>query len=179
MRILDRINSKVSQVAAVIAATLTLLLAVSITSDAVARFVTHRSLPGMVELSETLLVALVFLALGYCAHEGAHISLTLVTDAIPGRAAAWVRAAAFTFVIVFLVWMLWATSVRAFDSFLTGEYKFGLAEWPLWPARTAIVVGLFITIPVYVVSVWENVQIGTGKRPVPPKTTEDAMRVAA
>lgn len=177
MRHLDRFNGRASQVAAVIAATLTMLLAVSITSDAVARFVTNRSIPGMVELSETLLVAIVFLALGYCAYSGAHISLTLVTEALPGRLTAGIRAAAYVLVTALLVWMLWATGIRALDSFTTGEYKFGLAQWPLWPARTSIVVGLALTIPVYLVATWDNIQIARGARPAPITRTDEGVGV--
>ena len=174
MKHLDTFNGKASQVAAVIAASLTMLLALSIMSDAVARLITNRSIPGMVELSETLLVALVFLGFGYCAYSGAHIALTLVTDALPGRITAIIRAVALTLVAILLVWMLWATGVRALDSFTGGEYKFGLARWPLWPARTLIVIGLAVTLPVYVVAVWNNVLIALGRRPVPAKTVDHA-----
>ncbi len=177
MRYLDRFNASVSRVAAVIAAALTMLLAISITSDAVARFITNRSIPGMVELSETLLVALVFLAFGYCAYSGSHIALTLVTEALPGRVAAGVRAVAYVIVAALLVWMLWATGIRALDSLETGEYKFGLAQWPLWPARTTIFVGLALTLPVYVVAVWTNLQIARGRRPLPVKRVEDAAHL--
>ncbi|QPE05592.1 TRAP transporter small permease [Microbacterium schleiferi] len=175
MKHLEKFNGHASRAAAVIAATLTLLLAISITSDAAARLLTNRSIPGMVELSETLLVAIVFLALGYGAYTGSHISLTLVTGALPTRAAAAVRAVADLVVIVLLVWMLWATGSRAIDSFLTGEFKFGLAQWPLWPARTSIVIGIALTSCVYVASTWENTQIARGVRratPTGPETRE-------
>ena len=177
MKHLDRFNGVASRVAAIIAAALTMALAISITADAVARFVTNRSIPGMVELSETLLVALVFLALGYCAYSGSHIALTLVTGALPGRISAAVKAAAFAFVVVLLIWMLWATGIRALDSFETGEYKFGLAQWPLWPARATIVVGLALTLPIYIVGIWDNLQIARGRRPVPVNREEDGVHV--
>ena len=124
-----------------------------------------------------VLGTVVFLALGYCAYSGSHIALTLVTGALPGRIAAGVRAAAYTLVAVLLVWMLWATGIRALDSFQTGEYKFGLAQWPLWPARTTIVVGLALTLPVYVVGVWDNLQIARGRKPVPVNRAEDGAHV--
>ena len=174
MKYVDAFNGRASQTAAVIAASLTMLLAISITTDAVARFITNRSIPGMVEVSETLLVALVFLAFGYCAYSGAHIALTLLTDALPGRITAVLRAVAFTLVALLLVWMLWATGTRALDSFTGGEYKFGLARWPLWPARTLIVVGLALTLPVYIVAIWNNVLIALGRKPVPAKAIDPA-----
>ncbi|MDI2099470.1 TRAP transporter small permease [Ruicaihuangia caeni] len=179
MKILDTISSKVSGAAAVLATVCTLLLALAITADVLARFLTGRSLVGMVELSETLLVSMVFLGLAYCGYLGAHISMNLVTAALPGRAAAVARTIAYALVTALLVWMLWATAGRALDSFFSGEFKFGLAQWPLWPARTAIAVGILITIPVFLLTLWGNVLAIFGKQAAVAPPAEDPTKVAA
>ncbi|WP_353988363.1 TRAP transporter small permease [Ruicaihuangia caeni] len=178
MKILDTVSSKVSSVAAVLATLCTLLLALAITADVLARFFTGRSLVGMVELSETLLVSMVFLGLSYCGYLGAHISMNLVTLALPSRVAAAARVVAAVLVTGLLIWMFWATAGRAIDSFTSGEFKFGLAHWPLWPARTAIAVGILVTIPVFLLTLWGNALAMLGKESALTPQTDDPTKVA-
>jgi TRAP-type C4-dicarboxylate transport system permease small subunit len=164
MKPLTFVASRLSSLAAVIATVCTIALAGTLSADAISRAITGRSLVGMVEMSETLLVAIVFLGLAYCGVTGAHIAMNLVTAALPDRAAAWARTIAYTLVLLLVIWMIFATGDRAVDSFIRAEYKFGLAHWPLWPARSVITLGLILCVPVFLVTLISNVQVALGKR---------------
>lgn len=177
MKILDTLSRSISTVTAVIATLCTLALAITISLDVVMRFASGRSLPGLVEASETLLVMMVFLGLAYCAYTGSHITMDLVTSALPPRTAALLRSIGDLAVIVLLLWMLFATGTRAVSSFATGEFKFGLVEWPLWPARGAIALGIAICIPVYLLALWKDVSELLGRTASTPSRPTDAPHV--
>jgi TRAP-type C4-dicarboxylate transport system permease small subunit len=100
------------------------------------------SVRGVIELSEIMMVVIVFFGLGYAESREAHVSMTLVIRRLPARVAAAVKALALVLAIAVIGWMLVATFDRAIDSFVSGEQRFGIVRLPVWPARWAIVVGL-------------------------------------
>lgn len=165
MKVLDGLSRRISGASAFIGALCTVAMALAITTDVVIRAVTGSSLPGLLEISETLLVAMIFLGLSYAAYVGAHISMSLLTDSLPERVSSWVRVAAAALTTGILIWLLWATGVRFFDSFASGEYKFGLINWPLWPARLSITAGILFALPAYVLTMWVYALRGLGKNP--------------
>ena len=128
----------------------TVLMMTATTIDVVARNISGHSVPGLLELSGTLLVATVFLGLSYAGAANAHVSVDLVTSHLPlvvSRRLAggmWLIGSAMT------VWFIYATAVRALASLQMQEIAVGLVDWPLWPARWIVVVGLaaFLVIAV-------------------------------
>lgn len=177
MSLLDALSRRISGVTAIIASLCTFALAIAITTDVVSRMVSGRSLPGLVEVSETLLVMLVFLGMAFASYTGGQIAVDLVTGSLPRRASAWVRAIGDVITLAILVWLVSATYTRAIDSFLGGEFKFGLVQWPLWPARTAIVLGLVICIPVYVLITWRDISEALGRIAPEPRARETAVHI--
>lgn len=105
-----------------------------------------RSIPGAYEYSEVLLVALVFLSLAWTQRVDAHVSIDLATRAMPERLGRLVQAAGLVVALAFLVWMTVASVHSASESWLTGEYRIGLAEVPVWPARLAVAFGMFMLV---------------------------------
>ena len=142
MRGMGLILEAVLKACAVGASVATVVLMLALCGDLATRWMFSRSLPGMIELSETMLTTLIFLSIGYVGFRRSHICMSLLTDALPGRARSLVRALAETITTVFLLWMLYATGLRAIRSFTTGEYKFGLLEFPVWPARWVLTFGV-------------------------------------
>lgn len=177
MSLLDALSRRISGVTAIIASLCTFALAIAITTDVVSRMVTGRSLPGLVEVSETLLVMLVFLGMAFASYTGGQIAVDLVTGALPRRISAWVRSVGDVITLVILVWLVSATYTRAIDSFLGGEFKFGLVHWPLWPARTSIVIGLLICIPIYVLITWRDISEALGRIAPEPRAPETAVHI--
>lgn len=120
----------------------TVVMMIAITADVVSRNITDRSVPGLLELSGTLLVATVFLGLSYAGVANAHVSVDLITSRFPvavSRRLAglmWLLGAGMT------GWFIYATAKRALASFEMREISVGLVDWPLWPARWIIVIGL-------------------------------------
>ncbi len=126
---------------AVIATLSTVILMFTVLTDVVVRNLTNNSVPGLLEMAETSLVFAIFFGLAYTGATNGHIAVNLLTNRLPDRLAHWTRAVSWILMSLTLVWLIWATGSRAVDSVSSGETRFGLVEWLLWPSRCAIVVG--------------------------------------
>lgn len=143
---------------AIVASFSTLILMVALCADVVSRFVVHQSLPGMVELSETCLVFIVFCGMAYACLQRTHIHVDLLSHAVSSRTRLKMQAVAGVLTLIFLAWIVYATGLRSISSFLTGEYKFGLLEWPIWPSRWAITAGFGLALIVTVFLLISDIQ---------------------
>lgn len=100
------------------------------------------SVPGAVEISEVLLVFTVFLAFGAAQVTGDHVSTSVLTGRLGPKARRWLRLPAAVIGLVTVAIMIIVTFQTALHSIEIGEYRFGIAQVPIWPARIIIVVGL-------------------------------------
>ncbi|WP_221583372.1 TRAP transporter small permease [Microbacterium sp. G2-8] len=131
----------------------TIAIMVVITIDVVVRNVGGRSVPGLLEMSESALVATVFLGLAYAGATNSHVAVDLLTNALPRRAARILIGVGWLIGIVVTVWFVIATSERALQSTEAGELRQGLIDWPLWPARWLVVIGFASFLLVAIINV--------------------------
>lgn len=143
----------ISSLFGLIATLATLLLMVVITIDIVARTITGASIPGVFELGETVLVAAIFLGLAYAGATNGHIAVDLVTERLPKKVSRWVVAFAWVATSAILVWMIYATMIRAIDATENNESRMGLINWPIYPTRWIIVIGLVAMLLVAITNV--------------------------
>lgn len=121
---------------------LTLVLLVMLVAEVAVREFVGRSLLGTIELSEVLLVFIVALGAAYAQRAGAHVSTDLVTSRFRPTAAAGIRVAGMVVAAAVLLWTAWATGVRGWEAFESGEARFGITSVPVWPARLILPFGL-------------------------------------
>lgn len=135
-----------SAVLAVFAAACVMAMMLLTCLDTGMRWFTGRSVAGVQEIVEQLMVAIVFLGMAYALRRGDHVAVKIVTDALSVRLAATLRLVGMVIMIFVVAWMTWRTGTHAWRSFLAGEVRFGLLQVPVWPARVAIPLGLGIMI---------------------------------
>ena len=157
---MEKAVKSMSSILGVLATLATLLMMIGIAVDVVFRTLYDRSMPGVLELSEAALVAAVFLGLAYTGATNSHIAVDLLTERLPEKVARWVIATAWLLTSVILVWMIYATTSRAIESTERGEVRTGLVNWPIWPSRWVIVVGL---VAMLIVAVLNTVRLVLGK----------------
>jgi len=138
---MERFVTGLSRVFGVIAAVAIVVLMVAIVIDVVFRQLTGRSLPSMVEISETALVVSIFLGLAWALVTGAHVAVTLVADRLGARTNRVLGIVVWVLCTAISVWFIAAASLRAMVSTDLNETRMGLVMWPLWPLRWVIVVG--------------------------------------
>lgn len=143
---IDRILERLSVVGATLATVAIAILLMIIVASVVLR-TNGSSLPGVVEYSEILLVAIAFLGMGYGQRHGIHVSASVLTDRMPSPLAGYAKGAGLMIGAAFTGWMAYLAVGRAWTSTVAGESRFGIMEVPIWPARILLAVGLiFLTV---------------------------------
>lgn len=118
-----------------------LLLGLVVTFEVILRAL-GIAIVGAVEVSEVLLALLVFAALAFTQSENGHVAMeALVAQATPGyRRVA--RVISLTVCAVTAAIMTWGAALQAIRSFQAKEFQFGTVQFPLWPTKAVVAVGL-------------------------------------
>lgn len=162
----------ISHVAGLFAAVAVLLIMISTVVDVTRRQTIGGSVPGLVEMAESLLVAMVFLGLASREIRGGHVRVELVLQRLSPATRDAITALGYALVVVPLTsWMIWMTTARAIESFRAGERRYGLLELPLWPARWVISVGLTLLLLQATVSMATAIRSWYAQRRSQPATS--------
>ncbi|UOR00550.1 TRAP transporter small permease [Leucobacter allii] len=140
--VVDRAIRRMSAALGVIAAGALVVLMLATVLDVIVRWITRASVPGMIEVAETALVASVFLGLAWTSVQGGHVAVSIVTDRLRPGAARVVSALVWAVNTGMLAWLGYASVHRAALSTALAETRFGLVQWPVWPLRWIIAAGL-------------------------------------
>jgi TRAP-type C4-dicarboxylate transport system permease small subunit len=111
-------------------------------ADVGRRAITGRPIAGVFELGEVMMVAIVFLSLGFAETSRSHIAVTLLTSRLPRRLVRVLTSCGLVLVIGVVTWMVLATAQRALIAIEDNEFRHGLIAIPIWPARVLVVFGL-------------------------------------
>ncbi|WP_181779284.1 TRAP transporter small permease [Pseudonocardia pini] len=145
-----RIVGGISLTSAVLAAASGVVLMIAVVADVATRTVTGGSLPGMVDVAESMLVVMTYLGLAYGERTGQQIRTSVLTERCTPAVAFSMRLVSTVAMLVVIVWLAWASVGRAVESTASREYRFGLIHWPLFPARIVVAIG-FVTLTLVVV----------------------------
>ena len=102
------------------------------------------AIPGVFELSETLMVMVVFLGLGLAQQERAHLRAELFISKTPRHIRRYFDLFAHVSGLFFWGAMAIMSFYKAWGSFIVGEYKEGLIKFPVWPVRWFLAFGLLL-----------------------------------
>lgn len=155
----------------ILASLSTIVMMLGVSAEVIYRNISGKSIPGVLELSESALVATVFLGLAYAGVTGSHIAVDLLVDRLPAALARVLVAIAWILSAGTLMWFTYATFTRATAAFAKGESRMGLLEWPLWPARWIIVIGFVAFLLIAIANV---VRLLTG-RPLLGESEDDQL----
>lgn len=125
----------------------TMLMIFSILPDVFTRNFLGFSISGVSEFNVALLVTLVFVGLAGAQAQGAHFRVGLI-DTILGRGRAYqlVRIVTTLISIAIFAIILKATSIQAITSTRRGEYTFGDVQFPIWPFKIIVSVGILLLL---------------------------------
>lgn len=159
-RILVRLDGGLARVTSTLAGAsvaFTILLMGVMLADVVTRTLTGGSLTGSLEVSETLLVAIVFCGIAYAERSGDNVRVRLLGGRIGRHPEAVLRALGTLVAIVVTVWLAWASVLEAVHSLNINEYQLGLVQYPLWPARMIIAVGFMLISLEFLSTFFKNI----------------------
>lgn len=146
LRLIDRAIKSVASAMLWVAAGCILVIVVLGAADTMLNAIFKAPLPGVVEITETLLVSVIFLGMAYSLQTGRHVAVDILTTRLPhrGRIAAQLIALTFTGLVFGLI--AWRGTVAAVDSVDFMEIAPGLLPVPIWPAKIALAFGAWITL---------------------------------
>jgi len=113
---------------------------------------------GLYETIEIIVAWLVFTALAYALITGYHVRVTLVLDRLPIRARLWCEIIGSLIGIILFGFLLYGAIPHAWDSFLLKETPMSPARTPLWLAKMAVPVGVFIMLVQFIIRFMRTVR---------------------
>ncbi len=97
---------------------------------------------GVIELSQVALVATVYMAMMSSEIAGVHVRTPILTERLSPRWSHAVRLCGSVVSIAIVAWVTYSTWGVAVHATRAGEYLFGLARIPIWPAKLAVAFGM-------------------------------------
>lgn len=137
-RLLDRVHD----VCGFVAGACILLLMMGVIADIAVRSLAGHALRGVVDYSEIGIVLCAFIALGYAQRDNMHVAVDTLVEALPRSGVLFCTWLVVLVTIPLLAWLVFETANLALHSYWTGEYRFGLSQVKLWPARAMLPIGL-------------------------------------
>ena len=118
------------------------LMMLLVVGNALGRFLFNAPIDGSLEVTESMLTVLIFLSLGLTQYEGGHIHVVLL---LKNFSAFWRRFAvtvAMALGAVFFAWSSYASWIFAMKSLAMNEHEWGSIQYPLYPVKMVLFVGL-------------------------------------
>ncbi len=132
----DRAN----RVLTVIASSVIAFICVSTLADTVGRGL-RRPIYGLFELSELLLVAVVFFGLGAAQWTGSHVAVDVVSRSLSRRVGLVLEVVTLVLAIVITTVLAYGSTLQALRSWAIREFAAGAAAFPLYWSKTIIPIG--------------------------------------
>jgi TRAP-type C4-dicarboxylate transport system permease small subunit len=140
--VVDRLMHRLSATAAVIAGFAAAAIMLVMVVDVSTRLFRGSSIPGAVELVETLLTFAIFLSLAAGERRRTHVRVQLLTSSAPPRIGDPLRVLGYLVATAVTAVMTHATFERAQLAVERKEFTWGLVQFPTWPGRVAVPIGL-------------------------------------
>ncbi|MGE3288615.1 MAG: TRAP transporter small permease subunit [Pseudonocardia sp.] len=138
---LPRAVRGIGRVFAVVAGALTMLLMLLTVVDIGMRQLAGTGLPVTLEVTEVALVAVVFLGMTGAQLSHTHVSTPVLVDRLSPRRRHLARGLGLLVVSLLVAWLVWSTTMTGLASWRSGEFRFGLVQFPVWPAKLIIPIG--------------------------------------
>ena len=135
----------------------TLLIILIVVTDVAGRFLLNLPFHSGVELSELLLVVLVFLGLAAAQQQRQNYAIDILTQNFPRWLQGLFELVGYVACLLIVVVLAWPSSKQALASFERGEAGFGIVPFPLWPARIVLAIGLWLLAVQFVFDIYRHI----------------------
>lgn len=127
-----------------------LFIMLAVPTDVASRTFAGRSIPGVVELAQFALVALVAAGLALAERDRLHIDTDLVTSRLPRHYAKAAIQVARVASLVAIALIAVTACIEALSSFVNAERSLGTVRMPIWPSRAVLALG-FVALAAFMV----------------------------
>lgn len=142
MRTVARLIERFTRQLGVLGGFATLMVMIVIILDVAGRTFFNAPIPGGNELSELLLVVLIFLGLAAAQQGRNHYTVDIVTHLLGPVAQRRLETIGMVVSLLVVGLLAWLSAKHAWQAMLQGESSYGTISFPIWPARVVIAFGL-------------------------------------
>lgn len=165
--LVDRLEALVIRLG-VLSGFATLLIMIIVCVDVAGRAIFNAPFHSGVELSQLLLVTLVFLGLSAAQQQRQHFAIEIVARHLPAKLQRGLELLGYVICLFIVVLLAWPSTLQAMSSFERGEASFGIVPFPIWPARSVLAIGLWLLALQFVFDIYRLV---TGR----PRRTDQGV----
>ena len=123
---------------------LVLAMMVLIVSNTVGRYVLNTPIHGTIELTEFMMVGIVYFTLAYAQANKKHLRVELLYEFFPRKIQLACDLAAYMIGLIVFALISWQGVLSFLDSWEFGEATMGYVAFPIYPAKAAVPVGCFL-----------------------------------
>lgn len=120
----------------------TFLMMVLVVANALGRYLLNSPISGTLEITESLLVVVIFLSVALTQYDGGHIRVTLLTRRVPRTWAKTLTVLCMLCGAAFFTWCSYAAWKFAYQSYSFNEQDWGTIRFPLYPVKFVVFVGI-------------------------------------
>ena len=132
---------KIEKSGAIISAAFILIMMVLTTIDTILRFI-NKPVSGVYELESMMMVGIVFFGLSYIQAQRGHIRMDLLSSKLSKSNQYVLQLLGDAIFLIVGVLITWKMGIASWEAWVTGDYFEGVVRFPMWPARTAITLGI-------------------------------------
>jgi TRAP-type C4-dicarboxylate transport system permease small subunit len=125
-----------------ISAISTFVMMVLVVANVGGRYLFNRPVTGTLEVTESLLVLIIFLSVALTQYDGGHIRVNIVTRRLPPRAARVFTVISMLCGCAFFTWCGYAAWIFAAQAYSFNEQEWGEIVFPLWPMKFVVFFGI-------------------------------------
>jgi tripartite ATP-independent transporter DctM subunit len=126
------------------------------TTDVVLRYLFNSPLPGIFILCEMFMVCAVYLSVAYVQQQKGHVRVDIIIDRLKGRSRIVIELSILIVSLVAFCLVCWRTGLNAWEAWLTDDHSMGLVEYPYWPAKTILSIGVGLLCLRFVADIKSN-----------------------
>jgi len=138
---IDQWQSFTERALSVTGGSMILILTILTTADVCLRYLFNNPIPGVYELSELMLIGIVFLSIAYVQANRGHIRIEILTSLFSPTVKFVLNIFAYASGIFVFILITWRSGYLAWQALVLRDYTGGLVQWPIWPAKAALSVG--------------------------------------
>jgi TRAP-type C4-dicarboxylate transport system permease small subunit len=120
----------------------TFVMMALVVANIIGRYLFNHPVTGTLEITESLLVIIIFLSLAMTQYDGGHIRVTILTRRLPRRLARAATVFAMIFGAAFFTWCAYAAWRFAVQSWSFNEHEWGTVVFPLYPMKFIVFAGI-------------------------------------
>ena len=116
------------------------------TVDVVLRYIFNSPLPGVFNLCQMVIIGVVYLAIARVQQQKDHVRVDVLIEKITGTPRTVMELGTLLVALAAFGMMLYKTGLYAWEAWATGDYEMGLVEYPFWPAKAILSLGILVLI---------------------------------